>query len=557
MNKDVIYIDVEDDITAIVSKIKDSKEKIIALVPPKRTGVLQSAVNLRLLARAAKNSDKRVVLITNNASLISLAAAASIPVAKNLQSKPEIPELSSTDDTDSEDVIDGNDLPVGDHAGMSDDGNSEADLGKAAAVASIAASEDVVEAASNTAPSGSRRSKTPGTKRAGMKVPNFTTFRKKLFLGIIGGLALIVFLVWAFVFAPHATIIISAKTSSESVNTDVIVGDSLQTSVKKGTLKAIVGKQSDDVSIDFTATGTKNLGNKAAGDVTFTKSSEGATSVAAGTRLRSSSGLYFVVDEDVAIPSATLSFSCPGFICPGKVSGSVTAEKAGASYNAASGNLSGAPDDVTVALDDPTSGGTDKKVKVVTEADVQKAKQELVDQQTDDTIEELKNSFEGEVVVLEETFTTDYAKVDSSPAVGEEASDSNASLTGKVTYKLYAVAKAELDDFLKKTLEANLDNADEQRVYDSGAEKAQFQDVTKKKVGGEATLVATGQVGPKIDEDDIKDRSIGKRFGDIQADIQSIQGVSSVDVDFFPFWVSSVPNDVKRVSVEFKLDESN
>ena len=32
MNKDVIYIDVEDDITTIISKIKASKERIIALV---------------------------------------------------------------------------------------------------------------------------------------------------------------------------------------------------------------------------------------------------------------------------------------------------------------------------------------------------------------------------------------------------------------------------------------------------------------------------------------------------------------------------------------------
>jgi len=49
MNKDVIYIDVEDDVTAIIGKIKSSNEKIIALVPPKSAGILQSAVNLRLL----------------------------------------------------------------------------------------------------------------------------------------------------------------------------------------------------------------------------------------------------------------------------------------------------------------------------------------------------------------------------------------------------------------------------------------------------------------------------------------------------------------------------
>ena len=34
MNKDVIYIEPEDDITDIIAKIENSKEKIVALVPP-------------------------------------------------------------------------------------------------------------------------------------------------------------------------------------------------------------------------------------------------------------------------------------------------------------------------------------------------------------------------------------------------------------------------------------------------------------------------------------------------------------------------------------------
>src|SRR6266542_89775 len=116
MNKDVIYIDVEDDITAIIGKVKDAKEKIVALVPPKRVGVLQSAVNLRLLLRAAGQADKRLVVITNNSALTALAAAAKIPIAKNLQSKPEVPEITALDVDNGEDIIDGASLPIGDHA---------------------------------------------------------------------------------------------------------------------------------------------------------------------------------------------------------------------------------------------------------------------------------------------------------------------------------------------------------------------------------------------------------------------------------------------------------
>ena len=97
MNKDVIYIDTEDDITAIIGKVKSSKERIIALVPPRRIGVLQSAVNIRLLSRAATAAKKRIVIVTNDAVLAGLAATAKIPVAKTLQSKPEIAEVSVLD----------------------------------------------------------------------------------------------------------------------------------------------------------------------------------------------------------------------------------------------------------------------------------------------------------------------------------------------------------------------------------------------------------------------------------------------------------------------------
>ena len=93
MQKDVLYIDVEDDITAIIGKVKAAKQKVVALVPPKRVGAIQSAVNLKLVQRAATHEGKQLVMISKNAALVALASNAGIPVAKNLQSKPEMPEI--------------------------------------------------------------------------------------------------------------------------------------------------------------------------------------------------------------------------------------------------------------------------------------------------------------------------------------------------------------------------------------------------------------------------------------------------------------------------------
>ena len=118
--KDVIYVDIEDDITSVIEKVKTAKTPIVALVPPKRIGVLQSVVNLKLLKRAAATAKKRVVLITNDQALIGLAAGVAMPVAKNLQSRPELPSMTAAK-IDEDDVINGEELPVGELAKTADE----------------------------------------------------------------------------------------------------------------------------------------------------------------------------------------------------------------------------------------------------------------------------------------------------------------------------------------------------------------------------------------------------------------------------------------------------
>jgi hypothetical protein len=74
--KDTIYIDAEDEITSIIDKVESAKEKIVALVLPKRSSTLQSIVNMRLLKRSAESAGKSVVLITSESALMPLAGAA-------------------------------------------------------------------------------------------------------------------------------------------------------------------------------------------------------------------------------------------------------------------------------------------------------------------------------------------------------------------------------------------------------------------------------------------------------------------------------------------------
>lgn len=546
MNKDVIYIDVEDDITAIISKVKASKEKIIALVPPKRIGVLQSAVNLRLLARTAGNSNKRLVIITNNHALSSLAASANLPVAKNLQSKPEIAPISAVEiDDDEEDVIDGNDLPVGEHAKQSEAANDDS-----AAISAAIATSDMAEP-----PKAGERTRHAKAK-SGPKVPDFNTFRKKMILGIGGGVLLVTFLVWAIFFAPQATVVVAAKTNDSSINAKVTIGDGLTTDLSKKTIKAIKLQKTEKKTIDFAASGSKNIGEKATGTVNLRNSSPNSVSVPGGTTLSSQSGAAFVTSGSVVVPGATLSFSCqPNNLCPGTATVSVVAAEAGAKYNAASGSMSGAPGGVTATLQGPTSGGTDKIARVVTAQDVQKAKESLTDNDTSAAESQLKATAKGGKIIPG-SFKVDYTDVKSTPEVDTESQSGNASLSTNVVYSMYSVPSGELTKYLDSYLSKQLSSRKDQRVYDNGATKADFQDVTSSNTGAEATLVATAKVGPRLDEDSIKKQVLGRKTGEIQETLQGIQGIESVEVNYYPFWVTSVPSDEKKVTIQFKVNDA-
>lgn len=558
MNKDVIYIDVEDDITAIIGKVKGAKEKIVALVPPKRIGVLQSAVNLHLLARAANQGGKKLVLISNNSALMALASAAKIPVAKNLQSKPEMAQISALDVDDGEDVIDGASLPVGELARTAD---------RTAPLSDPTVDEVIRENAAETPvrampPAPGQLPPKPRAK-SGVKVPNFNRFRKKMVFIIGGAVLLLAFLIWAVFFAPRATVQITARTTDSGANAKVTLSDDAETNLDAGTIKSTTKSIEKDASLAFDATGTKDVGEKAKGQVVFENcESMGTVAVPAGTAV-TANGLSYVTQDATSVPGGSGGFG--GCASPGQSDPvTVVANDIGDSYNTPSGtvfSVSGHSNDSSnvyfrATASSNVDGGSKKQVKVVTASDIQKATDELAQQNNDDVKKQLASQFGSSVMVLDSSFKVDRGDVKSSPAASQEATDGKAKLTGSITFSLVGVDKTEVGRYLDAYFAKQIEGQSDRRVYDNGFDKASFADVTVKKDTSTATLVATAQIGPKIDDQKIKDIAKGKRYGEIQSSLEAIDGVDNVDIKFWPFWVSSAPNDAKRINVEFKLNDA-
>lgn len=538
MQKDVIYIDVDDDITSIIGKVNDAKQKIVAIVPPKRIGAIQSAVNLKLVHRAAENADKRLVIISNNPALASLAASAGIPVAKNLQSKPELATISALAVDEDDDIIDGAELPVGEHAAQAEK----------AAVASGA--EDAVPAeAAPVSPVKSTRL------RDGGKVPNFNNARRKIFLIAGAVVSLIAFLVWAIFFAPSARIIITAMTSDAALSSRVTVGPNLTTDLRASTIKAETKTIKKDVSIPLTATGKKDVGERATGQVRFSQQSLSATTVPAGTELTSSGGLTFVTSAAVTIPASSFGAGCFPTACAGSANGSVTAVESGSKYNAAAGSLGGAPAGVSAAFTSPTGGGTDKVITVLQQSDVDA----VIDQiekagQEDAAKNELKTAFKDEFIILDSSFKSDKSGVKPSPGIDQESADGKATLAGQIVYSLTATSKVETGRYLDAYFKQQIDGKSDQKIYDNGVKETTFTNISGVENGFAANIATNGKIGPKVDEARLKEFAKGKSFGEIQGEVQSVEGVESADIKFSPFWVSSAPNDINRIKVEFKVN---
>ena len=535
--KDVIYIDIDDDITSVIEKVKTSKTSIVALVPPKRIGVLQSAVNLKLLQRAATSVKKRVVLITNDHALSGLAAGLSLPVAKNLQSKPEIPSITAMK-LDEEEVINGEELPVG-------------ELARTAEAPSFDSTDDAVETidmpddAVLSAPFAAKKAAARAPKR-GSKIPDFDSFRKKLFIfGGLGVLALI-FLVWAIFFAGKATVAITAKTNVVSINKPLQLRPDAKLDAAQGIVPAIVKETKKTASVDFTATGKKDVGEKATGTVEFEKQSQTSTSIAAGTQVVTSSGLAFVTDSDVTIPASTVCF--PVF-CPGTATVGFTAINGGSKYNGASGSVSGSFDGASGELTGATGGGTDKTVTVVSQADIEKAKEQLQAQKADAVKKDLLKQFDDNVVVIQESFEAEPAEPTSSPALDQEAT--TAKLTAETTYRLVGIARSDLRGVYDTFTKSQISGEKNQKIYESGDESTTFAQFEKKDGVYNVRAQATAQVGPNIDDKALAKQLIGKRAGEIQQQIETIQGVEDVTVKFSPFWVTKAPNNADKITIKF------
>ena len=555
MNKDVIYIEPEDDITDIITKIENSKEKIVALVPPKKAGVFRSVVNIKLISKVGTTSEKTIVLVTTDPSIVKLAAATKMPVTKNLQTPPAIPTAETEiEEVSEEELVD----------------EPEGEVEEEITEETIEATEDD-EKEEPTSKKDKKKEKADKksekkkpTGKTGNPIIDWIKSHKKLSIfGGIGILVLILVLVWAFAIAPAATVNVSIKTENNNFSENITFTTNAADEDATAGKFYLQEKKLESVSeVSFTATGQKNNGEKATGEVivyTFFKR-EGTVAINAGSTF-TINGLSFTSDKNVSLSWGGDDFSdCDNKNNATQITNSgcqisdrvtVTATGAGTKYNIAASNSGWSTTaNVSVYSDKAMSGGTDDIVTVVEQADIEKAKNELKASNEDENKEKLFDSLGEDVLVVEASFNQDTSAAVATPAAGEAVKDGEQpTLKATTTASVYVIDKTKVEEFIKEKAKLG----DDQKIYE--IKDPFIENFLKTGDGYTGKLKTTYASGPKITDSDVVEIVKGKGVGDARHDLNNINGVAKVEIETSYPWVNAIPGDTNKITVNVSIEE--
>jgi hypothetical protein len=385
--------------------------------------------------------------------------------------------------------------------------------------------------------------------------------RKKRSLVLAGTFTLLILLGFLAVnVLPKADVEVTLKKSPLSFEENIIASASVY-EIALGEEEIIIPGELltavKNIEKKFPATGEEEIQKKATGELyIYNEYSSAPQTLVDTTRFVSSEGKVFRLDEKVTVPGAEI---IGGEILPSKIKVSVTADKAGEEYNINSDSeekwtipgfkeagLTDRYNKFYAKTASSMSGGYSGISKVPTEEDLEKAEAEIK--------EILKSSLESQIMIaysdnfksLEPARQFEITKIDFSERADDEGN-----------FSIFAEGKTEAFVFEEKTLkealiEKNSSPLDfdfqiiESKVNYSEAKTGENEESISFSINGSFV------VEPKINKDNLKAQLIGQTEEMVKPILFSIPNLEKARITLWPFWVSKVPENPKKVNIELK-----
>ena len=385
--------------------------------------------------------------------------------------------------------------------------------------------------------------------------------KKSIWLPIFT-LVLVVFVlvgVYLFFKLPKASIAIWPKVNTLSFQQTIVADKSASlVDVTNKVIPAQYFQAIKTTSQNFPATGNAANEGMATGTITVYNKYSPQTpfTFKAGTHFMSDSGKLFVSLQKVVIPAAKKSGSS---VVPGSVKIQIQAVESGPDYNIAPANFSipglkGTPSyySIYAVSSSAMAGGYTGKVKKVTDDDIQGAKDVLTKGTTADAISALKGQISSDYILLDNAVLSNVTDSSTKTKSGAIADSFDYSVT--VSASALAFKKSDIDQFVKNYV---ISQAPVGTTLLDGSSKVDYSASTVDVSGGKATVNLNFSYGvyQNIDKNSVALSMLGEDSNQVRTTVEKSLGseVSKVTINFWPFWVSSVPNNQNAVSVELKF----
>lgn len=337
------------------------------------------------------------------------------------------------------------------------------------------------------------------------KIPTFnlSQLKRKISFPIL----IFIFLFAGYLFLPQATVSIFVTPKILEFEKEATLDPALGASdLNKNKIKTNTVETEVSDSLDGPATGKKEVGEKATGEVTIYNSSAQLVVLNAGTIITGPNNLKFTLDDKVTIASA--SGDIFSGTTPSKVKVKVTASQIGEESNFPSNTVFNFASLSSVAgkNENPFSGGTKKEVKVVSRQDQDNLTKTLLDRllaKARDNL--LKTGSEKGEKIIEATISQEVLEKKFSRQVNEEGD--RLSLSLKVKFKSLSFNESEIQGLFQEQLNQSIPQdfiLKPAGVVISFGKTKTVNKVISTSISVKATLL------PKIDQKTLKNKIKGK-----------------------------------------------
>jgi len=556
-----IYLESDEEITSIIDKIKANSSGKLAVVIPKNSTILQSLVNLKLLAREAKSSGKEITLISTNKIAAKLASQVGLSVYPSLGT---LGQPSANSDIPSPEVVT---LPDGTKVNRYNPDKSEAVIQQTPPSPPDAAPTEPTQSSAVSAEQSSEEKpeppESPSNSETGSSenVPvsslppiiargrtQKTRFEFKLPLrSLLAALAILLFgLVILFLFLPKATVTLTFP--AKEIDKTVVLQARTIPDGKETTITGSLLASSQQSTQQFAATGKKDVGTKSSGTISARNCEDSNPhSLSAGSKVVGS-GKTFLTNNAVTIPAGT--FSGGGSVCTSSsVNIAITAEQAGEGYNLSNATFTFAGLSSRISGVGSTSGGTTKVVTVLSQEDVDAAVEKLKVQLTDLATADLTEKAAGQAII-EGGLNVAVKKQETDKAVGAETESAN--LTIEVEVTTIAYVPEELQRKVEQALSAELEETEQLIIPEDSQPSISFKEFSEDKTVMTLEVAAKGFAAPMIDKKEVARKINNLTSESAEEILKSEYGASEVSVQINPnWWLKRLPMLSGAISIEY------